>query len=80
MLSIILCVYWPFACFLWKNVYEGLLLNFELQYFGFLLSCMYILEMEPLSIASFANIFSHFIGCLFNFCWFSLLCRTCKFV
>ena len=34
----------------------------------FLLDCMsrlHILEIKPLSIASFANIFSHSIGCLF---------------
>ena len=36
----------------------------------FLLDCMsrlHILEIKPLSIASFANIFSHSIGCLFIF-------------
>ena len=35
-----------------------------------LLSCMsylYILEINPLSVASFATIFSHYIGCLFVF-------------
>ena len=29
------------------------------------MSCLYILEINPLSVASFANIFSHFEGCLF---------------
>ena len=29
------------------------------------MSCLYILEINPLSIASFANIFSHSEGCLF---------------
>ena len=29
------------------------------------MSCLYILEIKPLSVASFANIFSPFIGCLF---------------
>ena len=28
-------------------------------------SCLYILEINPLSVASFANIFSHSEGCLF---------------
>ena len=40
----------------------------ELFFFFFILSCMsclYILEINPLSIASFANIFSHSEGCLF---------------
>ena len=29
------------------------------------MNCLYILEINPLSVASFANIFSHFEGCLF---------------
>ena len=29
------------------------------------MSCLYILEINPLSIAPFANIFSHSEGCLF---------------
>ena len=29
------------------------------------MGCFYILEINPLSIASFANIFSHSEGCLF---------------
>ena len=29
------------------------------------MSCLYILEINPLSVASFANIFSHSVGCLF---------------
>ena len=29
------------------------------------MSCLYILEFNPLSVASFANIFSHSEGCLF---------------
>ena len=29
------------------------------------MSCLYILEINPLSVASFANIFSHFEGYLF---------------
>ena len=29
------------------------------------MSCLYILEIRPLSVASFANIFSHSVGCLF---------------
>ena len=30
------------------------------------MSCLYILEINPLSVVSFAIIFSHFEGCLFN--------------
>ena len=29
------------------------------------MSCLYILEIKPLSVASFENIFSQSIGCLF---------------
>ena len=29
------------------------------------MKCLYILEIYPLSVASFANIFSHFVGFLF---------------
>ena len=31
------------------------------------MSCLYILEINPLSVALFANIFSHYEGCLFVF-------------
>ena len=29
------------------------------------MSCLYILEIKPLLVASFENIFSHSVGCLF---------------
>ena len=29
------------------------------------MSCLYVLEINPLSIASFASIFSHSVSCLF---------------
>ena len=29
------------------------------------MSCLYILEINPLSVTSFPNIFSHSVGCLF---------------
>ena len=31
------------------------------------MSCLYILEINPLSVTSFANIFSHFVEFLFIF-------------
>ena len=42
-------------------------------------SCLYILEINPLSIASVANTFSHYVGCLFilfmiSFAMLKLLC------
>ena len=40
------------------------------------MSCLYILEINPLSVTSFANIFSHSVSCLFAFfLWFSL-CKS----
>ena len=43
--------------------------HFWIGLFGFLMlsciSCLYILEINPLSIASFANNFSHSEGCIF---------------
>ena len=43
--------------------------HFLIGFFVFLIlssmSCLYILEINPLSVASFANIFSHSEGCLF---------------
>ena len=29
------------------------------------MNCLYILEINPLLVSSFANIFSHSVGCLF---------------
>ena len=40
------------------------------------MSCLYILEINPLSVASFANIFSHSEGCLLSCLWFPLLCKS----
>ena len=68
MLSIFSCAYWPSLCCLQRNVYVGLLLIFHWAFVFLLLSCMsclYILKIKPLSVASFANVFSHWVGCLF---------------
>ena len=35
------------------------------------MSCLYILEINPLSVTLLANIFSHFVGCLFVLFMFS---------
>ena len=49
--------------------------HFSIGFFVFLLldymSCLYILEIKPLSVASFANIFSQSVGCLFVLCMVS---------
>ena len=68
MLSSFSCVSWPSVFLLWRNVCLGLLPIFGLGFFFLILNCMiclYILEINPLSVDSFANIFSHYEGCLF---------------
>ena len=54
---------------LWINVCLGLLPISLIAFFVFLLlnwrSCLYILDIKPLSVILFANIFSHSIGCFF---------------
>uniref|UniRef100_A0A8D1W9W5 Uncharacterized protein n=1 Tax=Sus scrofa TaxID=9823 RepID=A0A8D1W9W5_PIG len=52
--------------------------HFSIGLFVFLLlsciSCLYILEIKPLSVALFETIFSHSIGCLFFFFFNGFLC------
>ena len=50
------CLFRSFAHF-WVVLFVFYILSFT--------SCFYILEINPLSVASFANIFSHSEGCLF---------------
>ena len=70
ILSISSCASWPSVCLLWRNVYLRLLPIFGLDCLGFFLSLsctshLYILEIKPLLVTSFANIFSQSVGCLF---------------
>ena len=49
------------------------------------MSCLYILEIKLLSFASFTNIFSHLISCLFQMASFDVqklgsLIRSCLFI
>ena len=56
-----------------KCLFESSALFFWFLLFFLILSCMnclYILETNPLSVASFANIFFHSVGCLFVFVFF----------
>ena len=81
ILSIFLCAFWPSVCLLQRNVYLDLLPIFSLFFFFFILRCMsylYILEINPLSVALFANVFSHFVGCLFFF-FYGFLCLAKPF-
>ena len=69
MLSSFSCASWPSVCLLWRNVYLGLQPIFGLGCLCFLLlscmSCLYILEIKPLLVTSFASIFSQAACCLF---------------
>ena len=62
MLSIFSCVYESSLCLLWRNdVYLGFCPLFI--YLFFILNCMsylYVLVINPLTVGSFVNIFSHF--------------------
>uniref|UniRef100_A0A8D0WBJ1 Uncharacterized protein n=2 Tax=Sus scrofa TaxID=9823 RepID=A0A8D0WBJ1_PIG len=61
---------------LWRNVYSVFLPIFQLGCWVFLLlscaSCLHILEIKPLSVASFETIFSHSVG-FFVFFFFFLM-------
>ena len=60
-------IFWPSVCLLWRNVYLVSHPFFIAFFFFFKLSCrsyLCILEINPLSVTSFANILSHFEGCL----------------
>ena len=74
MLSIFSSAYWPSICLLWRNVYLGLLPIFGLGFWFLLLSCMSylcILEITPMSVTSFANIFFQ-SGVFFHFVSFAV--------
>ena len=57
--------------------------HFTIVLFVFLLlswmCCLYILEIRHLSVASFAKIYLHSMGCLLFLKSFPLLCKTFKF-
>ena len=69
MLNIFSCACWPSVCHLWRNVYSGLLPIFLSGLFVLMLlsfiNCLEILETNPLSVTSFANILSSSVCCLF---------------
>ena len=67
MLSIFSLVYWPSECLLWRNVYLGFL-PFSDWVFVVIIELYELfvyLEIKPLSVTLFANIFSQSIGCIF---------------
>ena len=66
MLGIFSCACQPSAFPLWKNVYSVRLPIFN-WFFLILscISCLYILDINSISVLSFENIFSRSVGCLF---------------
>ena len=52
----------------WIGLFVFLILSY--------MSCLYILEINPLSVASFANIFSHSEGFLFVLFMVSFVCKS----
>ena len=67
MLSIFSLVYWPYECLLWRNAYLGFL-PFSDWVFVLIIELYELfvyLEIKPLSVTLFANIFSQSIGCIF---------------
>ena len=64
-----LSIFWPSAFPLWKKCLLSSSAHFLIRLFVFLLlscmSCLYMVDINPLSVISFANIFSHSVGCLF---------------
>ena len=81
MLSIFSCACLPYVCLLWRNVCLDLWPIFLIGSFIFLeLSCrccLYIFEINSLSVALFAIIFSHSEGCLFTFLTLSFIVDYC---
>jgi len=76
--SIFSGAYWPSVFLLWRNVYLRSSAHFSIGLLAFSLlsfmNCLYILEIKPLLVASFANIFSRSVGCLFVFVYGFLCC------
>ena len=66
MLSIFPWACWPFVFLLWRNVYlQSAHFSVELLLLLSCINCLYILEINPLSVTLFGNIFSHPVDCLF---------------
>ena len=65
--------FWPSLCLLWRNSIQIFCPFFDFFLILSYMSCLYILEINPSSIASFANIFSLSMV-VFSFCLWFLCC------
>ena len=83
MLNIFSCASWPSECLLWRKVYLCLLPSFNRVVCSFFIlsciCCLYILNINLLSFATFSNILSHSMDHLFlltivSFAMHKLLC------
>uniref|UniRef100_A0A8W4FF94 Uncharacterized protein n=1 Tax=Sus scrofa TaxID=9823 RepID=A0A8W4FF94_PIG len=70
------CACWPSVYLPWEECLFKSFAHFSFGLLAFLLlsciNCLYILEIKPLSLASFETILSHSVSCLFVF--FGFLC------
>ena len=64
MFSIFSCVFWPSLFLLWRLVYLEFMAHILIAFL--ILRCLYILEINPFSAASFANIFSLSVACAYG--------------
>ena len=72
------CACWPSECLICRNIYKSLLPVFQLECLFLVLpiclSCLYLLEIKPFSVTSFANTFPfHKLSFLLLF-FFFLVC------
>ena len=79
MLSIFPCVFWPSVCLLWRHTclfrsFPHFLIGLFVSLALSCMSCLYILEINPLSVVSFAIIFSRSEGCFFHLAYSFLCC------
>ena len=60
----------------WSDLVVVVVAQFSIELFGFLLlncmSCLYILKIKSLLVTLFTNIFSHSVGCLFVYNFFTM--------